>query len=51
MQDESGRWFRVVPGRMASVENNLSLANMGFREFADSTDPDSVFRGFPGELR
>jgi hypothetical protein len=51
LHDEPGRWFRVVPGRTWSVENNLSLANMFFREFADSTDPDGVFRGFPGEPR
>jgi hypothetical protein len=51
MHEEPGRWFRVLPGRIWSVENNLSLANMDFREFADSTDPDGVFRGFPGEQR
>jgi len=28
------------------VENNLSLANMDFEEFADSVDADGVFRGF-----
>jgi hypothetical protein len=48
---ERGRWFRVVPGRMAAVENNLSLANMDFRDFAGAADPDGVFRGFPGEAR
>jgi hypothetical protein len=51
MHDEPGRWFRVVPGRTWSVENNLSLANMFFREFADDVDADGVFRGFPGERR
>jgi hypothetical protein len=51
MHDEPGRWFRVIPSRMASVENNLSLSNMSFHEFADSTDPDNVFRGFPGQPR
>jgi hypothetical protein len=49
LHDEPGRWFRVVPGRVWSVENNLTLANMFFREFADEADPDGVFRGFPGE--
>jgi hypothetical protein len=29
------------------VENNLSLVNMDFVEFAESVDPDGVFRGFP----
>jgi hypothetical protein len=47
--DEPGRWFRVVPAQMWGVENNLSLANMFFREFADHADPDGVFRDFPGE--
>jgi hypothetical protein len=31
---------------MWSVENNLSLSNMGFEEFAESVDEDGVFRGF-----
>ncbi|MBO4140144.1 hypothetical protein J5U46_08320 [Micromonospora tulbaghiae] len=44
---EPGRWFRVVPAEMWSVENNLSIANMDFFEFADAADPDGVFRGFP----
>jgi hypothetical protein len=51
MHDEPGRWFRVVPGRISSVENNLSLANMHFGEFADHVDPDGVFRGFLGQRR
>ncbi|WP_433341645.1 DUF6924 domain-containing protein [Micromonospora sp. CA-111912] len=44
---EPGRWFRVVPAKMWSVENSLSIANMDFFEFAESADPDGVFRGFP----
>lgn len=51
LYDEPGRWFRVVPGRMWSAENNLSLANMAFRDFAGAVDPDGVFRGFQGEPR
>jgi uncharacterized protein DUF6924 len=47
LQDEPGRTFRVIPGKMWSVENNLSLANMDYEEFADSVDADGVFRGFP----
>ena len=43
---EVGRSFRVVPSEMWGVENNLSLANMDFDEFADSADADGVFRGF-----
>jgi hypothetical protein len=46
---ERGRTFRVIPGEMWGVENNLSLANMDFAEFADHVDPDGIFRGFPDE--
>lgn len=44
---EPGRTFRVIPGQMHAVENNLSIANMDFRSFADAVDDDGVFRGFP----
>lgn len=43
---EPGRTFRVIPSQTWAVENNLSLANMDFSEFADNVDPDGVFRGF-----
>jgi hypothetical protein len=46
-RDEPGRTFRVIPREMWGVENNLSLANMDYHEFADSADADGVFRGFP----
>ena len=32
------------------VENNLSLANMDYGEFANTVDPDGVFRGFKSTL-
>ena len=41
-----GRTFRVIPAEMWSVENNLSIGNMDFEEFAESVDGDGVFRGF-----
>jgi hypothetical protein len=44
--DEPGRTFRVIPSETWSVENNLSLANMGFEEFAEALDANGVFRGF-----
>lgn len=44
---EPGRTFRVIPSKMWSVENNLSISNMDFRDFADAVDDDGVFRGFP----
>jgi hypothetical protein len=45
--NEPGRTFRVIPSEMWGVENNLSIANMDFAEFADFVDQDGVFRGFP----
>ncbi len=44
---EVGRTFRVIPSEMWGVENNLSIANMDFAEFADAADPDGIFRDFP----
>jgi hypothetical protein len=38
--------FRVIPARLATVENNLAIANMDFDEFANAVDKDGVFRGF-----
>lgn len=42
---DPGREFRAIPSQIQSVENNLSLANMDFAEFAESVDEDGVFRG------
>ena len=47
LYNEPGRTFRVIPSEMWVVENNLSIANMDFEEFADAVDGDGVFRGFP----
>ncbi|MBE9525192.1 MAG: hypothetical protein IMY76_08830 [Chloroflexi bacterium] len=47
LSDHPGRSFRVIPEEMWAVENNLSIANMDFADFADSVDADGVFRGFP----
>jgi len=44
--DEPGLTFRVVPAQLGSVENNLSLGNMDFRDFRDAAGPDEIFRGF-----
>jgi hypothetical protein len=43
---EPGRTFRVTPTEVWAVENNLSLANMDFAEFAAAVDTGGVFRGF-----
>lgn len=44
--ETSMRCFRVIPQEAWGVENNLSLANMDFDEFALAADDDGVFRGF-----
>jgi hypothetical protein len=36
--------FRVTATCLWAVENNLSLANMDWAEFADATDADGVYR-------
>ena len=43
---ERGRVFRAIPSTIQSIENNLSIANMDFFEFANAVDTDGVFRGF-----
>ena len=48
LADEPGRTFRVIPREMWGVENNLSLANMDFVDFAECVDNDGIFRSFPG---
>ena len=47
VSDEPGRDFRAVPTSIQSIENNLSLANLDFGDFADSVDADGIFRDFP----
>ena len=44
--EELGRTFRAVPSAIQSIENNLSIANMDFREFANNVDADGVFGAF-----
>jgi hypothetical protein len=38
--------FRVVPGALWGVENNLALANMDYEDYADAVDADGIFRDF-----
>lgn len=42
--------LRAIPSTIQSIENNLSIANMGFEEYAESADADGVFRGFPRSI-
>jgi len=44
---QRGRTFRAIPSQIQGIENNLSIANMDFFEFADNVDEDGIFRGFP----
>lgn len=46
LRRDRGRLFRAIPAAVQSIENNLSISNMDFAEFADAVGPDGVFRGF-----
>jgi hypothetical protein len=45
--EDRGNKFRALAPHVASIENNLSLANMSFDEFAEAVDETGVFRGLP----
>lgn len=44
-QERPGR-FRCLPSAVQAIQNNLSLANLDFADFAGAVDPSGVFRGF-----
>lgn len=44
--DQRGRTFRAVPSQIQVIENNLSIANCDWEDFADHVDDDGVFRGY-----
>lgn len=46
LAEQKGRTFRSVPAQIQAIENNLSIANMDFADFADAVDSEGVFRGF-----
>lgn len=46
LREERGRCLRVVASELWGIENNLSISNMDFREFAAAVDADGVHRGF-----
>ena len=48
LSKERGRQFRAVAVEISSLDNNLSIGNMGFAEFAELVDQTGVFRGIPG---
>jgi hypothetical protein len=47
LRGNRGRQFRAIPAAIQSIENNLSIANMDFFEFANAVGSDGIFRGFP----
>ncbi|GAA1180971.1 hypothetical protein GCM10009608_16240 [Pseudonocardia alaniniphila] len=46
LNEEPRAEFRVVVTYLWAVENNLSLANLDWANFADNVAEDGVFRGF-----
>lgn len=46
LSEEDREELRVIAEELPSIENNISLANMDWEEFADAADDDGVFRGF-----
>ena len=47
LYEGSGQEFRTIPSCVQSIENNLSIANIDFEEFAETVGEDRIFRGFP----
>lgn len=47
--DDEPTSFWVIPEQLASVENNLSIANLGFIDYVENADADGVFRGLPSQ--
>ncbi len=47
LMPDLSKTIRVIPRELWGIENNLSIANMDFDDFANSTDTDGIFRGFP----
>jgi hypothetical protein len=43
---QPGNSFRAIARAIQGIENNLSIANMDFEEFASAVDADGIFRGF-----
>lgn len=47
LMEEPGQSFRAEAAHVASIENNLSIGNMGFEEFMNAVDESGVYRGVP----
>lgn len=48
--EERGRSFRAIPSALQSVENNLSIANLDFVDFAEAAEAtkDKILRELTG---
>jgi len=46
LEQKRGTVLRAIPSQIAPIENNLTVGNMGFHEYADSTGEDGIFRGY-----
>ena len=46
--EQRGRQFRALASVISQIDSNLSIANMGFEEFAELADVGGVFRGIEG---
>jgi hypothetical protein len=46
VSEQKGGTFRATPEQIQGIENNLSIANMDFADFANAVDDKGVFRGF-----
>jgi hypothetical protein len=46
LKESPGQYLRVIPSELWGIENNLSICNMDFQDFADCQDENGVFRGF-----
>lgn len=42
--------FRAIPSQIQAIENNLSIANMDFEDFASEVGEDGIFRGYGPHL-
>ncbi len=49
LYERSAHEFRAIPSAVQSIENNLSIGNMDFEEFAEAVEDDGVFREFPND--
>ena len=49
LTESSNASFRAIPSTVQAIENNLSIGNMDFEEFAHSVDESGIFRDFPEE--